>query len=346
MKLFLLTLVLTLWLTVPVRGVEYTAPEVPDSGQSLMPESNTFADGLGEMLHKAITMVSPYFHSAVGLGSGCIGCVLLVSLSQTLWDGGRKATQWVGVTAIAAMLLNQAGSMIRLGSETVMEISQYGKLLLPVMTAALAAQGGVGTSGALYLGTSLFGSVLSSLFSHILVPAVYVYLALSVTTAAIDDGTLKNIRDTIRSAYSWCLKTLLTVFTTYMTITGVVSGTTDAAALKATKVTISAMVPMVGSILSDASEAVLVSAGLAKNAAGIYGIFSILAVFLLPFLRIGVQYLVLEVSAVICSVFDCKQITGLISDFSSAMGMLLAMTGSACLLQLISTVCFLKGVGV
>lgn len=80
----------------------------------------------------------------------------------------------------------------------------------------------------------------------------------------------------VKNVVSWSLKTILTVFTTYMTVTGVVSGTTDAAALKATKVTISSVVPVVGGILSDASEAVLVSAGLMKNAAGIYGILAVL----------------------------------------------------------------------
>ena len=122
-------------------------------------------------------------------------------------------------------------------------------------------------------------------------------------------------------------------------------GTTDAAALKATKVTISSVVPVVGGILSDASEAVLVSAGLMKNAAGIYGILAVLAVFLSPFLKIGVHYLILKLTAAVCGIFGEKGLTELIGDFSTAMGLLLAMTGSECLLLLISTVCFLKGVG-
>jgi stage III sporulation protein AE len=128
-----------------------------------------------------------------------------------------------------------------------------------------------------------------------------------------------------------------------MGITGVITGTTDAAALKATKMTISSFVPVVGSILSEASEAVLVSAGMAKNAAGIYGIFAILALFLEPFLRIGAHYLILKLTAAVCNVFGEKRATDLIEDFSSAMGFLLGMTGSICLLLLISTVCFLKG---
>ena len=89
----------------------------------------------------------------------------------------------------------------------------------------------------------------------------------------------------------------------------------------------------------------LVSAGVMKNAAGIYGILAVLAVFLEPFLRIGIHYLMLKATASVCAIFGSGRMTGLIEDFSSAMGLLLAMTGATCLLLLISTVCFMKGVG-
>ena len=140
-------------------------------------------------------------------------------------------------------------------------------------------------------------------------------------------------------------KIILTIFTTYISITGVVSGSTDAAALKATKVTISSVVPVVGGILSDASEAVLVTAGLMKNAAGVYGMIAVLALFLNPFLRIGLQYLLLKATAALGGIFSVKEMSGLAEDFGTAMGLLLAMTGSVCLLLLISLFCFMKGMG-
>ena len=149
----------------------------------------------------------------------------------------------------------------------------------------------------------------------------------------------------IKQIISWSLKTLLTIFTAYLSITGTVSGTTDAAALKATKVTISSFVPVVGSILSDASEAVLVSVGIAKNAAGIYGIFAILSIFLSPFLKLGTHYLMLKATSSICSLFGSKNICNLINDFSTAMGLILAMAGIVCVFLLIATICFMKGAG-
>lgn len=344
MSKLILAVALVFALAIPASAVEFTAPQVPEKGAELMPEdTGSFAAGLMELLRDAVLGLRPDLKEASKVSLGVIAAVMMVSLLQSFSGSVKTVANLVGATAIAAGLLLSANSLIRLGSQTVTEISEYGKLLLPVMTAAMAAQGGAASSTALYAGTAVFDSVLSSLISRMLGPMVYLFLALSAANGAIGENILGKLRDLVKNVVSWSLKTILTVFTTYMT--GVVSGTTDAAALKATKVTISSVVPVVGGILSDASEAVLVSAGLMKNAAGIYGILAVLAVFLSPFLKIGVHYLILKLTAAVCGIFGEKGLTELIGDFSTAMGLLLAMTGSECLLLLISTVCFLKGVG-
>ena len=177
-----------------------------------------------------------------------------------------------------------------------------------------------------------------------MVPMVYIYLCVSVCCNLWEQPLLQQIRKLLKWLVTWGLKIVLYVFTGYITITGVVGGTTDATILKATKLTISGVVPVVGNILSDASEAVLVSAGMMKNAVGIYGLLAVIALWIGPFVRIGLQYLMLKITGGIVQMFAPKQVAELILDFSGAMGLVLAMTGTVCLLFLISTICFMKGV--
>ena len=251
----------------------------------------------------------------------------------------------VGAVSIAALLLGNAHTMIRMAADTVTEMSEYEKLLLPAVTAAMAAQGGINSATALYAGSALFNTVLSALLGKLLLPVQYLYLAAATAGAALGNDTLKSLKNLLKGMILWCMKTLLSLFTAYLGITGVVSGSVDAAVVKAAKTTISTLIPIVGGILSDASEAVLVGAGLLRGAVGIYGILAILAVFLGPFSRIGVQFLILKGAGALCGLFGGKSATGLIDDFGDVMRMLLAMTGGMCLLLLVSSVCFLKGVG-
>jgi stage III sporulation protein AE len=233
--------------------------------------------------------------------------------------------------------------MVTLAVQTLQELADYGKLLLGVMTAALAAQGGITASAALYTGTAVFLALLQSAINHFLVPGIWLLIALGIGKQITREAMLKSLFDTVKGCLVWCLKLLMMIFTTYLSLTGVVSGTADAAAMKAAKVGMSTFVPVVGGVLADASEAVLVSASLMKNAAGVYGIFAVLAIFLQPFIRIGAHYLILKLTGAACATFAPRAITGILEVFSAAMGLLLGMTAAGCTMVLISTVCFMKG---
>lgn len=341
-----LMIALLFLLALPVSALEITAPEVPESGADLMPEdTGSFWQGVLEILKEGLANIRPDLVEASRTCLGMAAVVLLVSVLDTFPGTPAKTARLAGVVAMGVLLFQSTHSLISLGRETIVEMAEYGKLLLPVMTIAMAAQGAVSTGAALYTGSAAFNALLSSAITGLLLPMISIFLALAIASRALGEPPLQKLCEFLRKAMVWLLKTILYLFTGFMGITGVVSGSTDAATLKATKLTISGMVPVVGNILSDASEAVLVSAGLARNAAGIYGLLALLAIYLEPFLRIGTQYLFLKVTGLLCGIFGGKELCGLVEDFTAAMGLILAMTGAVCLMLLISTVCFLREVG-
>ena len=342
------TMIPAILLTVatPVSAAEWTAPTVPDSGAQWMPDNTeSFTDGFLELLGEVLPKIQPSAAEALLTCAQLLAVVLLISVLRNLHGSVSQAADLAGAAAIGLLLLRSSNSLIALGIDTVRELSDYGMLLLPVMTSALAAGGGTTAASALYLGTSFFVSLLSAAVSGLLSPLIYIFLALAVGNSALGSDILKQLRDLIKWLITWSLKTMLYIFTGYMGITGVVSGRTDAAALKAAKLTISGVVPVVGNILSDASEAVLVGADIVRSGIGVYGLLAILSVWIGPFLQIGLQYLLLKLTGGICGIFGSKNALGLLQDFTAAMGILLAMTGTVCLMLLISTVCFMKGVG-
>lgn len=345
MRKIILLMILVTCAVVPANAMDFTAPPAPDIAQEYMPEdTDSFAEGLWYVIKTAISNLQPSLAEAAGVCLSLFAVILLVSLMQSFSNSTQKVTQLVGTLGIGVLLITPTNSLIKLGTETISQLSDYGKLLLPVLTGALAAQGGTTSSAALYTGTVVFDTVLSSVISKLIVPMLYIFLCLCLASNAMGEGLLKKLRDFVKWAMTWALKIVLYAFTGYISITSVISGTADAATVKAAKLAISGAVPVVGSILSDASETILVSAGVLKSAVGVYGLLAILAVWIGPFLQIGTQYLLLKITAAVSSVIATKESSALMDDFCGAMGMLLAMTGTVCLLLLISTVCFMKGV--
>ncbi len=341
-------LLLIIWLlSLPVFAYSAQLPEPPPSVQDELPQQEGgVLNGVLAILKKAIQEAVPSLKQAAGASLGVLSVTILCGIFKTETLGeGISPSNLVGTAAISLILLQSARTFLRLGLDTVEQISSYGELLLPVMSGAMVASGGATKASALYMGTAFCNSMLGRFLSQGVAPVSYLFLATGIAGGALGNDLLNRMNGFFKSVITWGMKLVLYVFTGYMTVTGAVSGSTDAAALRATKLTISGMVPVVGGILSDASEAVLVGAGAVRSTVGVGGMLVLLALTLAPFLRAGVQYLLLKLTAAWCAVLGTKEHGTLVDMFAQAMGMVMGMIGTCCLIQLISLVCFMKGVG-
>lgn len=346
MRKLILLLVLFVFIIQPTYATEFTAPTAPDSAQEYLPKQSTsFSEDLLYIIRKAISTFMPSLSEAARSCVSILAICLFVSTMGGLSGLSARAVELVGALGVATSLILPSNSLITVGINTVESISEYGKLLIPVITASLAAEGGSVTSATLYTGTILFNSVISVVITKLFVPLLYSYIAISIAKAVINESMLESIHKFIKWLMTWMLKITVYVFTGYLGITSVITGKADAAAVKAAKIAISGTIPVIGNVISDASETILVSASLMKNAVGTYGLLAIIALWIGPFIKIGAQYLILKITGAVSDVFGNKQTVSLINDFSSAMGLLVAMTGTLCLLFFVSIVCFMKGAG-
>lgn len=346
MRQVLIFVLLGILLALPVRAMEFEAPAPPESAAELLPkEADSFGAGLWNVVSAAAELVSPSLTEAASCCLRVFGAVLLTAMVGQFAPGiSRRTLELAGVAAVAVLLLEPSASLIELGLETVQQLQDYGKLLLGVMASALAARGGVTSSTALYVGTAFFDTLLGTAVTTVFLPMLWMYLALSIAHGAVGEVMLNRIRKFLRWLMEWALKLTLYVFTGYMAITGVVSGTADAAAGKAAKIAISGAVPVVGGILSDAADAVLLGAATLGSGAGIWGILTVLAIFCMPAIRIGCQYLLLKLTAAAAESMGGLRCAAVAGDFAGMLGLLMALVSTQTVLLLISTVSFLRGV--
>ena len=346
MRNVLILCFLGILLAMPVSAMEFEAPVPAGEAAKYLPqEADSFAEGLWNVLKAGTAVLSPAFSEGMRCCLRVLGVMLLTALAATVTPGlSARTVDLAGVAAVSVLLLEQSASLIRLGLETTEALRDYGRLLLPVMASAMAARGGVSSAGALYMGTAVFDTVLGSIVSSLLVPMLWMHLALSVAGAALGENTLEKLRDLIRWLMEWILKLSLYLFMGYMAVTGAVSGTADAAAARAAKIAISGAVPVVGGILADAADTVLLSASVLGSGAGIAGILAVLAIFWAPVLRIGVRYLLLKLTAAAGELLEGGRCTALVSQLAGTLGMMMALVSTQTVLLLVSAVCFLRGV--
>lgn len=350
---------LCLLLTIPVRaelmedaasafGVESVEDALPEEAGKYMsgisPEpGQDLGEGLGQIISGAVSDSRGALKQALSVCFQIMAIVLLSSALRGFADEhSAYALELSGVLAVGMCCLGRFTGYFSRVVQTVDSMSVFSGFLFSALAATSAATGAVGTSGALYAVTAAVCGAISRILQSVFLPAISGYIVLMLAHHALGDGGMSAAADMTKQMITLGLKLSVIVFTAYLSLTGVVSGSADSAAVKAAKLAISTTVPVVGSMIADASETLLVSAGLIRSGVGIFGMLGVLAVSIGPFLETGLGYLSMKCTAALAASVGEKQLSSLISALAGAMGLVTALTGVCTVLILISCVAFMS----
>lgn len=118
-------------------------------------------------------------------------------------------------------------------------MDDFSGLLLPAMAALTAATGGVSGAAVRQGATVLCSSLLIRGIDGLLVPMLYAYIAACCAHAALGSDGLKKLAALLKGTIVFLLTAGLLAFVGYLTASGAIAGSADAAAVKAAKMTIS-----------------------------------------------------------------------------------------------------------
>ena len=133
-------------------------------------------------------------------------------------------------------------------------------------------------------------------------------------------------------------------FTAYISMTGVITSSTDATAVKTVRTVISTVLPVVGGMISDASGAVLAAAGVIRSCAGAFGLITVCVLCAGPFAVLSVKMLILKAAAAVTDSMQSPRLSALFSGVGSAMGLLLGLLGCCGIMLFISMMAGMKAV--
>lgn len=154
----------------------------------------------------------------------------------------------------------------------------------------------------------------------------------------MDGGRLQSLCRLLR----WTITTVLTAavlcYTGYLTIVGSAASAADATAMKAAQMAVSGMVPVVGGILSSATESVFAGASVLRNSIGLFGVLGVLGFCAVPFLRLGVQFLVYKLTAALSGALSDHPAARLIQELGSVFALVMGMAGACALVTLLALI--------
>ena len=328
------------WAAEIPREVLEAAPEVSGFLSEEPEEGFGLVQGVKEIVSDAIREWKSAIFAGIRSTAAIMAGVILLGAVESAAPVGRetltKYSSVVGALWITAMASGDLNALIGLGRETISEIGVLTKTFLPALAAAEAASGGVSAAAARQVAAVFFANVLLSVIEGVLLPAVYLYIGTAAAGAVVEGEALERIGELLKKGIGWVLGGLLTLFMMYLTISGAIAGSADAHAVKVAKTAVSAAVPVVGGILSEAVESVLAGAGVLRGMIGTLGTLALLGACVTPFLRLGTQYLFYQAASLVSAAAGPAKLTKLIAMLGDAFMLVLAMTGAAAVLMLVS----------
>lgn len=270
-----------------------------------------------------------------------LAIALLCGLADSMKLGGSEGfpiLPVVAALAVTGVAVSDVSALVGMGRESIDQMGVFSKILLPTAAMATAASGAPAAAAAKHMATILFSDFLITIINQILLPLTYAYMAVLAAWAAVGNEGLKRLGGCLKGMVTMVLSMTVLAFTGYLTVSGVIAGSADAATVKAAKFTVSNMVPVVGSALSDAAETILAGASILRSAVGVFGMLVVLAICLVPFLHLGAHYLAYKITAALTSTVADSRLVGLIEAIGGAFGLVLGMTGACAVVLMVSMI--------
>ena len=248
----------------------------------------------------------------------------------------------VGSSAIIYVCIADIESYFNYSIRVIQEIYDFSTVLLPCMAGVSVFAGATISAGVKYTVASLFMNILLNFCNTFLVPFVNLYLATVIGYHVFGQRILGAISNFVRWGCLTVLTGFVVVFTSYLSVAGILSASGDLLSARVASTTISNLLPIVGNIISDTASTLVSGASYMRSCIGVIGLISVLFIFAVPLVSVASRYLLFKAVSEISDIYPNHKFSGVIKGISDAYGMLFAIVGSGLIMLFLTLLSFMQ----
>ena len=293
------------------------------------------------MLLKEITEIFFQRASSVRLMINILVIIVIHTILKSIIENignesSAKIAYFVQYLMIVSLVIQSFSSILQLTKETISNLCSFINLLIPLLTTLMITTGCINISNIFQPFILFLSSSIGNLFSSIIIPILLVSISISIVSNISDKVQLNKLSKFLRSSAVWLVGIVLTAFTGLISVESTLGSSVDELASKTTKATISNLIPVVGKILGDTTEAVIGCTNILKNAVGVIGLLIILGIVLVPIIKILILWIMFLITSAACEIIADEKIVKLIDQIADSYKVLLAILFSISVIFFIS----------
>lgn len=236
---------------------------------------------------------------------------------------------------LIVVLLKIFGNASSVVGKMLERLTTFMQIFIPTYLLAVAAAAGATSLAAYYQLFLMAAYVIEKCYLSILMPAVYCFVLLSVINGVWMEEKLNLLLDLVEKLVGFGIKLTLGIITGFSLLQSLVSPVLDALETSALKKAVGA-IPGIGNLTEGMFEMVVGSAVLLKNSIGIYITVVMIAICILPILKILLLSGALKAGAALIGIVSDKRMTNCANRVGDGSLMLLKVGLSAIGLFIIS----------
>lgn len=296
---------------------------------------------IGSFFHSLWNSAVSALKSPLVLLASSIGIILLCAMFEAFRDTIDNSLSGVlnVVTslAISSVLLIPVIHCITYIANIIQETANFLMCFIPVFSGIIGASGC--PTAALGYNTALFAVVqlISAITSHLLLPFIGVFLALSVCCSVSGQFDISSLTSTVRKTVMWSLTLMITLFVGLFSAQNMVASSADTLSIKTAKFMSGSFVPIIGNAIGDAIGSVVGCLGLIKSSVGAFGIIVCILTFLPPILLVLFYMLAIKLSGACADILGVKGISLLLNAVFDTLSILIAFLICYAVLTIVTT---------
>jgi stage III sporulation protein AE len=210
---------------------------------------------------------------------------------------------------MSALLLETFGVIAESVSDTVMWMIRFMRVLAPIYSVLIICTTGSVSAAAFYQLTMglLYG--LEAGFHYVLLPAVRVFLVVTLCDRLLKERLFRHFCDMIHSGIEWGRKAAVALVVGLNLVQGILSPAVDSLRSSTLTRTVRA-IPGVSGVFDSVTEVLIGSGIVLKNAVGISAVLILLAVSIAPCIKVWLAAVLLKATAAILEPVSDERICG------------------------------------
>lgn len=260
----------------------------------------------------------------LALSMALLSNIVVIFSSDSYWETGFFVMYLLLVNTLLVSFISLMNVAKGLISSTV----NFMECLVPSFFLAIGISNGYTTSTGLCAVTLTVMTVIEKIIINILLPAVSIYVAISLVTSMQKDNNMSKMGDILSNFVDWGTKVLMTLVLGMNVIESMVLPLADKVKSKGVTQAVN-MLPVVGNSLSGAANLMLSSGEIIKNTIGGAALVALVIIVAVPIIKLIVFMGVYKVVMAIIEPVSDKRVVGAIEIVTRAAGLLYKISAAS-----------------